>query len=360
MYPFDLSALARPELETLIPYNVPVSTARVRLADNENPYDFPEEVRELIFKAALNAEFNRYPDPNADRLREKIAEYLDVPSDYITVGNGSDELIMSAMLAFGAGAAFAVATPTFSMYGIHGQVAGAKGIAVPRLADFSLDVARLSTVAADPKVKLIVLCNPNSPTGNLTPPEIIERILAKSNAVVLVDEAYAEFSGITVAPLLGRYPNLVILRTFSKAFSLAGLRVGYLLATGAVLRELLKVKPPYNLNAFSQIAALTVLEHRHLFQTRVKAILIQREKLLEGMAALPGVEVFPTVTNFILFSTKLPSLQVYNALIERGVQLRYLNDPALAACLRVTVGTEKENAAFLSALKEIISANGDQ
>ena len=353
MRKLDLTALTRPELQSLIPYNVPVATARVRLADNENPYDFPEEVREEIFAAAHKSEFNRYPDPNADRLREKLAEYMDVKPENITAGNGSDELIMSAMLAFGAGAAFAVATPTFSMYGIHGQVAGAREIEVPRQADFSLDVPKLLSVAADPTVKLIVLCNPNSPTGNLTPQETIEKILAQSNAVVVVDEAYGEFSGTTVSPLLTKYPNLVILRTFSKAFSLAGLRAGYLLATGTVMRELLKVKPPYNLNTFSQIAALKVLEHRHLFQTRVKAILIQREKLLEGMAAIPGIEVYPTVTNFILFRAKLPALQVYNALIERGIQIRYLDDPALAGCLRVTVGTEKENAYFLGALKEI-------
>ena len=351
---YDFSALARADLKTLTPYTVPNSAVKVRLADNENPYDFPDEVRDKIFESARKAEFNRYPDTDAVRLREKLAEYMGVAKENVMTGNGSDELILSVMLAFGVGAAFAVATPTFSMYGIHGQVAGAREISVPRREDYSLDVAALLETAAAPEVKLIIICNPNSPTGNLTPVETIEKILAKSNAVVVVDEAYGEFSGATARPLLDRYPNLVILRTFSKAFSLAGLRVGYLLARGAVMTELQKVKPPYNLNTFSQTAAITVLEHLHLFQTRVKAILVQRERLLEGMVSIPGIQTYPTAANFVLFRTDLPANQVYDSLLEQGIKIRYLGDPVLSGCLRVTVGTEKENTFFLGALRGIV------
>ena len=349
----DLSALTRADLKTLAPYIVPADFAKIRLADNENPYDFPDEVRDKIYQAIGKAEFNRYPDTNAEQLREKLAVYAGVSKENIMVGNGSDELILSSFLAFGVGASFIVTTPTFSMYGIHGRVAGAREIVIPRQPDFSLDVSRLISAAASPDVKLMFLCNPNSPTGNITPTEVIEEILANSNAVVVVDEAYSEFSGTSVSSLLGRYPNLVILRTFSKALSLAGLRVGYLLATDPLIQELYKVKPPYNLNSFSQAAAITVLENLHLFQTRVKAILIQREKLAYGLSQIPGTKVYPTVTNFILFHPGLPSKLVYDGLVEREIQIRIPGDPALAGCLRVTVGTEKENNIFLAALKEI-------
>jgi histidinol-phosphate aminotransferase len=338
----------------MVPYEAPMNPTAIRLADNENPYDFPDDVREKIDRMVNKEMFNRYPDTNAEVLRDKLALYIGVKKENVMVGNGSDELILALMLAFGVGAAFAVATPTFSMYSIHGQVVGAREIKVPRLPDYSLDVPVMLKQTADPAVKMLILCNPNSPTGNETPEEVIQKILEQSNAVVVVDEAYAEFRGASAADLIARYPNLVILRTFSKALSLAGLRVGYLLASGRVMEELKKVKPPYNLNTFSQIAAITVLEHQPIFQTRVKAILIQREKLQNSMNAISGVQTFPTVANFILFRTAKPSRQVYEELVARGIWIRMLEDPALANCLRVTVGTEKENTLFLTALREIM------
>lgn len=351
---FDIEAVARADLKTLTPYQAPVLPDIIRMADNENPYDFPDPVREKLLRAVVAQDFNRYPDTDAVQLREKLADYTGLAAENIMVGNGSDELILAVMLAFGLKASFAVATPTFSMYGIHGRVVSAKEIEVPRLADFTLDYQALIQAAANAAVKIVVVCNPNSPTGNLTSLEIIEELLARTNAVVVVDEAYVEFSGQTSVPLLKKYPNLVILRTFSKALSLAGLRVGYLLAQGAVLTELLKVKAPYNVNNFSQKAALAVLEQLPLFQERVKKILAAREVLASALAKLPGVEVFPSQTNFILFRTALPSQEVYRGLLERGVLIRYLEDPALLRCLRVTVGTERENNIFLEALGDIL------
>jgi len=352
---FDFENLARTDLKTLLPYQSPPHTCSVRLADNENPYDFPDEVREKIFTAAMNAEFNRYPDTNAEILREKLETYTGVSKENIMMGNGSDELILALMMAFGIGAAFVVTTPTFTMYSLHGQGVGAREVRSPRLEDFSIDVPGIIQAAADPEVKLVIICNPNSPTGNATPTDVLERILSNCNAVVVVDEAYFEFGGVSAVSLLQQHPNLVILRTFSKALSLAGLRVGYLLTSSIVMDELMKVKPPYNVNSFSQLAAITVLDNLPLFQTRVKAILVQRERLFTGLAAIPGVEVFPTVANFIMFRTKLPASQVYDDLIRRGVMIRILDSPPLEGNLRVTVGTEKENAFFLAALRDILS-----
>ncbi|MCG9967824.1 histidinol-phosphate transaminase [Pelotomaculum terephthalicicum JT] len=351
---FAINTLARDDLKVLIPYDAPAYPNMIRLADNENPFDFPVEVKNKIFQTIVPQDFNRYPDTNAFKLREKLSSYTGVAPENIMVGNGSDELILTVMLAFGAGAAFAVATPTFSMYGIHGRIALSRELKVPRLEDFSLDVKSLIRAAAKPEVKIVVICNPNSPTGNAAPLDVIEEILVNTNAVVVVDEAYGEFGGETGAPLLKNYPNLVILRTFSKALSMAGMRVGYLLARGPVMTELLKTKPPYNVNSFSQAAARAVLDNMPLFQERVKRILAEREHLFSALAGLPGIEVFPTETNFILFRTVLPSKMVYDGLLERGVLIRYLDDPALSRCLRVTVGTERENGVFLKALGDIL------
>lgn len=353
---FDINTLIRDDLKTLIPYDAPAYPDIIRLADNENPYDFPVEVIDKIFRSIFSQDFNRYPDTNAVKLREKLSAYTGVAPENIMIGNGSDELILTVMLAFGAGAAFAVATPTFSMYGIHGRIALSRELKIPRLEDFSVDVESLIKTAAKPEVKIIVICNPNSPTGNAVPLNIIEEILANTNAVVVVDEAYGEFGGETGTPLLTKYPNLVILRTFSKALSMAGMRVGYLLARGPVMTELLKAKPPYNINSFSQAAARVVIDNLPLFQESVKKILAEREHLFSAMAGLPGIEVFPTETNFILFRTILPSKKVYDGLLERGVLIRYLDDPALSRCLRVTVGTERENEMFLKALEDIMRA----
>lgn len=354
---FAMNSMAREDLKDLTPYEAPAYPNIIKLADNENPYDFPAEVLEKIFRSVHAPDFNRYPDTNAVRLRERLSAYTGEAAENIMIGNGSDELILAVMLAFGTGASFAVATPTFSMYGIHGRIASSREIKIPRQADFSLDVELLIKTAARPEVRVVVICNPNSPTGNVSPVSVIEEILVKTNAVVVVDEAYGEFSGETCSSLLEEHSNLVILRTFSKALSLAGLRVGYLLARDPVITELLKVKPPYNVNSFSQTAAMAVLDNIPIFQERVSRILAERERLRDAMAALPGVEVFPSKTNFNLFRTVLPSRSVYEGLLERGVLIRYLDDPALARCLRVTVGSEKENMVFLDALSDIVGSD---
>lgn len=351
---FNTTALFREDLKDLTPYHAPVHQGVIKLADNENPYDFPDEVKEQIFQSIAAQDFNRYPNTDADKLREKLAAYCGVAPEQVMAGNGSDELILTVMLAFGTGASFAVATPTFSMYGLHGRVAQSREIKVPRRTDYSLDTESLIRAAARPEVKIVVICNPNSPTGNATALVDIENVLAHTNAVVVVDEAYGEFGGASSIPLLTKYPNLVVLRTFSKALSMAGMRVGYLLADGAVMNELRKVKSPYNVNTFSQAAAIAVLDNLPLFRERVKRILEERERLLVRMSKLPGIEVFPTETNFILFRTVLPAEEVYNGLLARGVLIRFLADPALHGCLRVTVGARQENEVFLAALGDLV------
>lgn len=354
---FNASALARQDLKNFIPYDAPCYPDVIKLDANENPYGFPSEVLVKIYREVSSRDISRYPDAGAKRLRERLADYAGVGPENIVVGNGSDEIILNLMLVFGSGAKFAVAAPTFSMYGVHGQIAGCEAIEVPRGNDFGIDVAGLKRAASRPEVKFMIICSPNSPTGNATPPADIEDILGETETrqMVVVDEAYNEFSGQSCVPLLRRYPNLVILRTFSKAFGLAGLRVGYLLAGRPVINELLKVKQPYNLNVFSQAAACVVMENLPVFKERVERILEEREGLFTELSSLPGIKAFASQANFIMFQTPLPAEKIYSGLLARGILIRNVENRLLPRCLRVTVGTAEENRIFIEKLGEILA-----
>ncbi len=353
---FNLSALVREDLQDMIPYDAPYYADVIKLDANENPYGFPPEVLNQIFREISAGDLCRYPDAAALTLRKCLSDYILVKPDNIMVGNGSDELILNLMLAFASGAKYAVATPTFSMYGVHGRIASGTLLEVPRLDDFSIDVDGLINAASKPEVKVVVICSPNSPTGNAVLPGEIEKVLRQANAIVVVDEAYNEFGGESCVPLLDSYANLVILRTFSKAFGMAGLRVGYLLADIRVINELLKVKQPYNLNVFSQAAACAVMRNLPPFKDRIKNILQEREKLFEELSKIPGVKAFPTQANFIMFRTALPADKIYNGLLGQGVLIRNVDGPLLPGCLRVSLGTAEENRIFMEKLKSIIKS----
>jgi histidinol dehydrogenase len=352
---FDAAKLAREDLQNLNPYEAPFYPDLIKLDANENSYEFPPEVRAKITAELETLNLNCYPDAMAQKLRESIAGYTGTGLENIMVGNGSDELILNIILTFAAGERFVVTTPTFVMYQIHGRVAAAEVVEVPRLDDFSIDVSSIKRVACGTGIKLVFICTPNNPTGNAVPREEIEEVLRGTNAIVVVDEAYGEFGGESCVPLLSRYPNLIVLRTFSKAFGMAGLRVGYLLSGRSVIKELLKVKQPFNLNTFSQVAARLVLENQAPFKERIEQILKERDRLFKELSSLRGVEVFPSQANFILFRTSLPAEEVYFGLLERGVLIRNISSPALSRCLRVTVGTPEENDVFMEKMSEILN-----
>ncbi|OAT83664.1 histidinol-phosphate transaminase [Desulfotomaculum copahuensis] len=351
---FDPAELLRPDLRELVPYEAPVHPGAVKLDANENPYDLPATVREEIASLLRDDPFNRYPDPLAIELRQELAAYTGLPAECIMAGNGADELIQNLMLAFGGGGRVVIATPTFSMYRIHAVIAGAMPVSAPRRTDFSLDPEVVIAAAGHPATRLVFLCSPNNPTGNVTPPAEAAAILANTRALVVVDEAYLEFGGESCLPLLEGYPNLVMLRTMSKAFGLAGLRVGYLLGSPAVVRQLLRIKQPFNLNRFSQLAARAALAHRAEFEALIRRIRENRQALYDGLNAVPGVTAFPSEANFILFRTPLPAGDVYHGLLAGGVLIRNMHGPGLQNCLRVTVGREDENRLFLEKLKLIL------
>ncbi|MFZ5899698.1 MAG: histidinol-phosphate transaminase [Bacillota bacterium] len=350
----EIRELLRPELRDLVPYHVPAYKGVIKLDANENNFEFPPVAAADIAKRMRSEIYNRYPDSEARNLRQALASRHGVDIGQVMVGNGSDELILDLMLAFAAGAKVLIAVPTFSMYAIHAVIAGAKPVPVARRENFDLNVEALVAAAADPDVKMIVLCTPNNPTGNVIPLEQLETVLRESRAMVVVDEAYIDFGGVSALPLVARYPGLVLLRTFSKAFALAGLRVGYLLAQAQTIEALWRVKQPFNVNSFSQLAAETVLAHRAEFEERIALIVKERERLYAALRAIPGVEAYPSEANFILFRTPLSGGKIYEELLARGVLIRKLDDPRLERCLRVSVGKPRENDLFLAALDDVL------
>jgi histidinol-phosphate aminotransferase len=273
------------------------------------------------------------------------------------VGNGGDEIILDVVLAWGGpGRTLVDLPPTFAMYGIDARMTGTRVIEVPRTDDFELDGQALMAVVAAESPDIIVVSNPNNPTGTMAPETLLIDLLNGTDALVLVDEAYFEFSRQTMRPHMERHPNLAILRTFSKAFSLAGLRAGYLLANEDVIRELTKVRQPYSVNRFTQVAASLAFRERVVFESGIRETMRNRDRLLHGLSAIEGVEVFPTEANFVLFRVAQASAVWRDLLHDHSVLIRdFSRTPGLEDCLRVTVGSEAEVERFIGAMEEIMA-----
>lgn len=349
----------RPELTTLVPYDAKDVRAEVMIASNENSHNLPGEVLEkLAERVRHDISFNRYPDPLAGHLRGLIAEANGLEPRNVLVGNGGDELILDLLLAWGGpGRTLIDCPPTFSMYGIDAQMTGTTLARIPRLADFEVDGQAVLARLGGGDVDMIVISHPNNPTGTLTPETLLIDILNTTDALVLVDEAYFEFSRHTMRPHMERHPNLVILRTFSKAFSLAGLRAGYLLAHEDVITELTKVRQPYSVNVFTQVAASLVFRERMVFEAGVRETMRTRDTLLHGLSSMADVTVFPSEANFVLFRVAHASAVWRDLLHNHSVLVRDFSRTAgLEDCLRVTVGTDEEISRFLAALDEILAA----
>jgi histidinol-phosphate aminotransferase len=328
----------------------------VKLDANENPYPPPAELRERIARAAGELALNRYPDPEAGEVRRLLAARSGWRREGILLGNGSDELIVLLLAACGGeGATLLVPTPTFSMYRHIALTMGWRVEEVPLTADFALDEGALLARAAAATPRLSVFASPNNPTGNLFDRAALERYLAAASGVVVIDEAYHDFAGASVVPLLARHDNLVVLQTLSK-IGLAALRLGILLASPELCRELNKVRLPYNVGAFPQAAARIVLESPGFLEGQLRSLRSERARIAEGLSRLGGVTVYPSDANFLLFRTVHASRSVFEGLRSRGVLVRDLGGQAgpLQRCLRVTVGTPVENSAFLEALPVVL------
>ena len=350
-----IADLVRPDLADLKPYVVKDVPHRIKMDANENPFDMPDQIRNLIAEESRKHPFNRYPDPAALTLRESLADELNVNVSQLAIGNGSDELINYIIAAFGGcGARVIFPSPTFSMYGILAKLWGAEAVGVPLSHSFDILPDEIISAALERRQtrNIVFISYPNNPTGNCFSHHAVLDIIENSDAIVVMDEAYYEFSGKTFFSLLEDHENLILLRTFSKAFGLAGLRVGYMIARSDIIHEIMKVKLVYNSNSLSQKIALILLEHKSEMAPYIERILQGRERLARQLADLDGIVPFLSDANFILFRAEPDAEAIFSKLLQNGILIRNLNEPGpLQNCLRVTVGKPEENDAFLDILR---------
>jgi histidinol-phosphate aminotransferase len=352
----DMEKLIRAEVLAQQGYAAKILECRIKLDANESPYELPAPLKERLFARMQDTALNRYPDAGAPTLRKRYGALCGVDENWVMTGNGSDELIQILCAALARpGARILIPIPTFVMYRIIGLNYGL-GVTEVRLDDaFDLDPAAMLEKIAGESPALIFLSYPNSPTGNCFSEDRIRAILEASAGVVVVDEAYSNFSGKTLLPLLKQYKNLVILRTLSKV-GYAALRIGFLLGAPELLQELNKVRLPYNMNALSQAAAGFFMDEKQAFSELIDRIIEERKKLYAALQEMDGVYPFPSAANFIFFSCTLNVTHVYEQLIRKGILIKPFIFPwSSRQFIRVTVGSREENEAFIKELKRVIA-----
>ncbi len=349
----------RPEIRALSAYHVPDSAGLIKLDAMENPWPWPAELREAWLARLRKVPLNRYPDPHARALVEGLRQAMGIPAGQaVLLGNGSDELIQILCLAVaGAGRCVLAPAPSFVMYEMIARLAGMDFVGVPLRPDFSLDLPALRAAIERHRPALVFLAYPNNPTGNAWPREEVIAVLEAAPGLVVVDEAYEPFADDSFLGDLGRWPNLLVMRTLSK-FGLAGLRLGYLSGPPDWLAEFDKLRLPYNINVLTQMTAAFALEHKAVFDGQAARIRAERARLAQALAALPGVTVFPSAANFLLLRVPAGRADALHAgLRAAGILVKNLSPAGglLADCLRVTVGTPQENEALLAALRPLLA-----
>jgi histidinol-phosphate aminotransferase len=334
----------RPGTESLPSYSAGEEPQwRCKLDANERAAGFPLSVRREIGRRLRAIETHRYPDIGAARLRTSLSEAYQLPVDQIAVGNGSSELIAAACAAFGgAGRPIAYQWPSFSMYPIYAAMADSPAVAVPLDAGFRLSVDAVLQTLQSSGARLLILCNPNNPTGNVIPADVLRAVIAQSPCPVLVDEAYMEYHGESCIPWLAEFPNLMVARTFSKAYGLASARIGYLLASPEIIAAIAKRLLPYHTNAFSLMLTEVCFSQREKLMPEVRRTIRRRDHLLSRLKKLRGVQVFPSATNFLLVKVADPDA-LHQIFISQGAGVRnFSHIPELKGCLRITTGSPAE------------------
>lgn len=346
----------RPDLEEVTPYVSPQLPARLRLNTNESPYAPPKRVTEALRTEIEAMSLNRYPDRDATALVDGLAAKWGWPREGIWVANGSNEVFMHLFLAFGGpGRSVLTFEPSYSLHSLIPRLALTEVAHLPRDERFDVDVAAAVPYVEAERPDAVIVCSPNNPTGGCTDRAALERLLAAPAGLVVVDEAYGEFAdpGASAVPLLHRHENLVVVRTFSKAWSLAGVRIGYMLAAPELVERMTVVRLPYHLSSLSQAVAVAALAAEDETMEAVAAIASERDRVTGALEGL-GLRVVPSQANFVLFEVP-DAAATWKALYERGVLVRsYERSPLLARFLRVTIGLPDENGAFLDALEEVL------
>ncbi len=346
----------RPEIRALSAYHVPDSSGLIKLDAMENPYTWPEALRQEWLELLHKTDVNRYPDPQGSELKQQLRISMDIPEEAgLLLGNGSDELIqMLALTLAGPDRVVLSVEPSFVMYRMIALFAGMPYQGVPlNSEDFSLDLPALLEAIEQHRPAILYLACPNNPTGNLFDAAQIRQIIQTAPGLVIVDEAYAPFTDTSYMGEVGRYPNLLVMRTLSK-LGLAGLRLGLLAGPKPWLDEIDKTRLPYNINTLTQVSAGVALRHEAVFDAQTTLIRQQRSQLFAALDGIDGISPYPSSANFIL--VRMPASradEIHTAMREQRVLVKNLSGahPLLADCLRITVGTPAENRAAIHALK---------
>lgn len=349
----NLEKYIKPEVLRLKGYHLDKRKYRIKLDQNENPLGFPEALKEKFWQRIRQLDWGRYPDFQMESLTERIAAYVKLPVENVLVGNGSNSLIQALlMVALSSGDRLIVPEPTFTLYGLTGKMLGAE-VVTCRLhpEDFSLPLQEILQASRAANAKLLALCTPNNPTGNSFPMQQLQTLLNAFPGLVVIDEAYFEFSRQDAKPLLREHENLVILRTFSKAMSLAGMRIGYLMAAPEICAQVKKARLPYSVSLFSEMAVTVALEEMELLNAAVREILHQRDSLWSALQEFSSLRVYPSDANFFLVHAK-NGAALFQHLLQDGILVRDVSTyPGLENCLRISVGQLEENQKLLESLK---------
>lgn len=352
----DLLQLVRENIKGLKAYQVENLDKGTKLHANENPYPPSPELLKKIFERLDELELNRYPDPDCGELKKAIAKKTGALPEQIIVGNGSDELIQYLMQVLcNEGDTVAFPDPTFAMYGITARCLGLNPASFPLNDNWDFEAKSALQCLAENKARLVFISYPNNPTGNCFSEKEIQRLIEQFEGIVVLDEAYHDFAGKSFIDQMGKHNNLVILRSLSK-IGLAGLRLGYGIFPTVLAEQVNKVRLPYNSNSISQWVATELLNDFTHVQNQIHSIVKERDRLIVELSKLSSINVYPSNSNFILFRAPAGGEKLFDDLKKNGTLLRNLNShPRLKNCLRVTVGTPKENDQFLDQLRKISS-----
>ncbi|MBA2962556.1 MULTISPECIES: histidinol-phosphate transaminase [Ramlibacter] len=351
--PPQLARLIRQDVQGMHAYAVQPSAGLVKLDAMENPHRLPANLQQALGARLGAVALNRYPGERVDTLRAALKAYAQVPDGYdLMLGNGSDELIsLLAMACDVPGASILAPLPGFVMYGMSAQLQGLKFVGVDLTPDFELDESAMLEAIATHQPSIIYLAYPNNPTANLWDDGVIERIVEAAPGLVVMDEAYQPFASRSYLDRLTRHPHVLLMRTLSK-FGLAGVRLGYMVGPAALIAQVDKVRPPYNVSVLNCEAALFALEHADVFHQQAAELRRERALLLDRLDAMPGVRAWRSDANMIL--VRVPeAARSFEGMKARGVLVKNVSrmHPLLANCLRLTVGTTDENAQMLAALQ---------
>ncbi|BDU49623.1 histidinol-phosphate transaminase [Haliovirga abyssi] len=356
-----LKKLVNENIKNLEPYKVPDLDYNIKLDANENPYPMPEFLGENIKidmeKEIFNALWNYYPDAQSKDLREELAKKLKLKKENIILGNGSDELILNLMLTYvSKGKKVLIHTPTFAMYKITTQIVNGEVIEVPlNSEDFSINKDEMIKNVIKDDVAMTFITYPNNPTGNLFEEKSIIEIIEKAKGLVVIDEAYSEFAGKSFVDKVSKYENIAILRTFSKAYGIAGLRIGYMVASEEVINEVNKVRLPYNINKITQIIALKVLKNSENMKKIVKDILEERERMEKELSEITEIKLYKSDSNALFFKTEKAEI-IFSKMLENKILIRRFKGD-LKNFIRISIGRRDENDKVLNIIKELFGKN---